>query len=253
NDKIQITESLKNDFHETKSTHKRFDNVIFPTDKEKIIRIIHTADKEIVDKMHNLPCSLEELGISVSTGPIVDFRELPGTLDNALNLLSNPMIYQDNIKNGVVNWPQTNEKPCVIKENDSNRKRLRPAGIYVLVKRMTTKEEPRRIIAGIIDNSHSLEQKIGFDNKLNYFHIAHKGLEDINFAKGLCMYLNSSMVDFYFRTFSGSTQVNVADLKNSLKYPSKEDLIMLGFSLGLNTEQEEIDSKLEHILYKGQS
>ncbi len=250
NDKIQITESLKNDFHQAKSTYKRFDNVIFPTDIEKIIRIIHTADKEIVDRMHSLPCELVDLGISVSTGPIVDFRELPGTLHDSVDLLSNPMIYQDNIKNGVVNWPEFNNKPCVIIENDNNKKRLRPAGIYVLVKRMTTKEEPKRIIAGLIDNSYVPEQKIGFDNKLNYFHINYRGLEDINFAKGLCLYLNSSMVDFYFRTFSGSTQVNVADLKSSIKYPSKKDLISLGSTLETNIEQEKIDSTLEKILLK---
>ncbi|MGE7913243.1 Eco57I restriction-modification methylase domain-containing protein [Lysinibacillus xylanilyticus] len=250
NDKIQITESLKNDFHQAKSTYKRFDNVIFPTDIEKIIRIIHTADKEIVDRMHSLPCELMDLGISVSTGPIVDFRELPGTLHDSVDLLSNPMIYQDNIKNGVVNWPEFNSKPCVIIENDNNKNRLRPAGIYVLVKRMTTKEEPKRIIAGLIDNSYVPEQKIGFDNKLNYFHINYRGLEDINFAKGLCLYLNSSMVDFYFRTFSGSTQVNVADLKSSIKYPSKKDIITLGSALEINTGQEEIDSTLERILVK---
>ena len=135
-------------------------------------------------------------------------------------------------------------------ENDNNKNRLRPAGIYVLVKRMTTKEEPKRIIAGLIDNSYVPEQKLGFDNKLNYFHINYRGLEDINFAKGLCLYLNSSMVDFYFRTFSGSTQVNVADLKSSIKYPSKKDLITLGSSLEINTKQEKIDSTLERILIK---
>lgn len=250
NDKIQITESLKNDFYETKSTHKRFDNVIFPTDDEKIIRIIHTADKEVVDKVYSLSCSLEELGLGVSTGPIVDFRELTGVLGNEINYLSNPMIYQDNIKDGIVNWPVNNSKPRVITENESNRKRLRTAGIYVLVKRMTTKEERKRIIAGVFDNSHFPHQKVGYDNKLNYYHINYKGLENINFAKGLCLYLNSSMVDFYFRTFSGSTQVNVSDLKNALRYPAKEELTMLGSCLELNSEQEIIDVTLETILLK---
>jgi adenine-specific DNA-methyltransferase len=250
NDKIQISESLKNDFRRTKRTYKRFDNVIFPTDEEKIIRIIHTADKEVVDKMHSLSCSLKELGISVSTGPIVDFRELPGSLGDESNFWSYPMIYQDNIKNGIVNWPGNNGKSVFISENENNSRRLRAAGIYVLVKRMTTKEERKRIIAGVFDNTHLPHQKVGYDNKLNYYHIDHRSLEDIDFAKGLCLYLNSSMVDFYFRTFSGSTQVNVSDLKNSLKYPSKEELIMLGTSIELNSEQEVIDVTLENILSK---
>ena len=115
---------------------------------------------------------------------------------------------------------------------------------------MTTKEERKRIIAGVFDNSHFPHQKVGYDNKLNYYHINHNGLENIDFAKGLCLYLNSSMVDFYFRTFSGSTQVNVSDLKNALRYPSKEELMMLGSCLELNSEQEIIDVTLETILLK---
>lgn len=250
NDKIQITESIKNDFNQSKSTYKRFDNIVFPTDKEKIIRIIHTTDKEIVNRMQSLPYALEDLGINVSTGPIVDFREISGALTNEVDLLSNPMIYQENIKGGTVEWPTFSNKPCVIIENDINKNRLRPAGIYVLVKRMTTKEERKRIIAGVFDNSNLMTQKVGFDNKINYFHIERHGLEDINFAKGLCLYLNSTMVDFYFRTFSGSTQVNVSDLKNALRYPPKEELTMLGSCLELNSEQEIIDTTLEKNLLK---
>lgn len=250
NDKIQITESIKNDFNQSTSTYKRFDNIVFPTDKEKIIRIIHTADKKIVNRMQRLPCFLDDLGINVSTGPIVDFREVPGVLTDEIDLLSNPMIYQDNIGKGKVEWPILNNKPCVIIENDLNKNRLRPSGIYVLVKRMTTKEERKRIIAGIFDNSAIKTQKVGFDNKINYFHIDRHGLDDINFAKGLCLYLNSTMVDFYFRTFSGSTQVNVMDLKKSMKYPSRQDLITLGSILQLDSEQELIDNTLDKILSK---
>ncbi|QWH03707.1 hypothetical protein EXW52_27455 [Bacillus mycoides] len=246
NDKIQITESLKNDFTETKRTFKRFDNVVFPTDTEKIIRIIHTTDKAIVDKMHSLPCVLSDLGISVSTGPIVDFREKPESLRFEADFWSYPMIYQDNFENGSIKWPIESEKPGVIVEDDKNYKRLRPAGVYVLVKRMTTKEERKRIVAAIFDNTDNPEQRVGYDNKLNYYHIDHKGLYSKSFAKGLCLYLNSSMVDFYFRTFSGNTQVNVSDLK-SLKYPSKSDLERIGKKITTLPSQSKIDEIVENI------
>jgi len=55
------------------------------------------------------------------------------------------------------------------------------------------------------------------------------------------LYLNSTLVDQYFRTFNGHTQVNATDLRN-LKYPSKDKLENLGLKYK-KTEytQEEID------------
>jgi len=49
----------------------------------------------------------------------------------------------------------------------------------------------------------------------------------INLAKGLAAFLNSTILDEYFRQFSGHTQVNATDLR-ALKYPHKESLEMLG-------------------------
>lgn len=248
NDMVQITESLKDDFTETKRTYKRFDNVIFPLDNEKIIRIIHTTDKKIVEQMHSLQCNLEDLGLGVSTGPIVGFREKPENLKNDYDLWSIPMIYQDNFNKGLIDWPIETMKPGVIVEDDSNFKRLRESGIYVLVKRMTAKEEKKRIIAAVFNNTNNPIQKVGFDNKLNYYHIGYKSINNLNLAKGLCLFLNSSLVDFYFRTFSGSTQVNVADLKG-IRYPSIENLERMGsLYIGNLPSQEMIDKILEEII-----
>jgi adenine-specific DNA-methyltransferase len=41
------------------------------------------------------------------------------------------------------------------------------------------------------------------------------------------MWLNSSLVDRYFRTFSGHTQVNATDLR-AMRYPDMETLRRLG-------------------------
>lgn len=84
---------------------------------------------------------------------------------------------------------------------------------------MSSKEELKRISAAILDDKKMNVKEIAFDNKVNYYHINKEGLGNKNFAKGLTLYLNSLLVDDYFRTFSGSTQVNVTDLKG-LKYPS---------------------------------
>ena len=67
---------------------------------------------------------------------------------------------------------------------------------------------------------------VGFENHLNYFHSGGKGL-DADLAFGLAAYLNSSIVDLYFRQFNGHTQVNAGDLR-MMRYPGLKELQLLG-------------------------
>ena len=67
---------------------------------------------------------------------------------------------------------------------------------------------------------------VGFENHLNVYHRDKQGIEP-ELAFGLGAFLNSAVVDDYFRLFSGHTQVNATDLKQ-LKYPSYERLCDLG-------------------------
>jgi hypothetical protein len=64
-------------------------------------------------------------------------------------------------------------------------------------------------------------------------------------ARGLAVFLNTTVVDEDFRRFNGHTQVNATDLK-LMKYPSRESLIELGkwaMQQGALT-QEQIDAKV---------
>jgi adenine-specific DNA-methyltransferase len=62
------------------------------------------------------------------------------------------------------------------------------------------------------------------------------------------VFLNSTALDEYFRTFNGHTQVNATDLKQ-IKYPSRDVLMALGeWALNqLELTQKTIDEKLEAI------
>lgn len=246
-DTIIISESVNEEFSTTKKVKKRFDNVVFPYDQEKIIRL--NRDDTIVEKMHLLPCTLDDLDVTVSTGPIVDFRVKKGLLRFEGTLFSVPIIYPEHFSTGFIDWPIISKKPEFLIEDISNANNLRPPGIYVLVKRVSSKEEKKRIVAAVYDSHHVSNSKVAFDNKVNYYHTDKKGLLSRNQAQGLSLYLNSSLVDFYFRTFSGSTQVNVSDLK-SLKYPTVEILEELGASYRNELpSQEEIDQLINSFLF----
>src|SRR6185312_10331033 len=107
---------------------------------------------------------------------------------------------------------------------------LVPEGLYVLTKRFSSKEEKRRIVAAIYDPADVASGDVGFENHLNYFHEDGQGL-DRTLALGLRAYLNSTLVDLYFRQFSGHTQVNAGDLRR-LRYPSLEQLRTLSERVG---------------------
>jgi adenine-specific DNA-methyltransferase len=96
-----------------------------------------------------------------------------------------------------------------------------------VVRRFSSKEERRRIVASVVDPSVFGEaEKIGLENHLNVFHCDKKPLSE-TLARGLFVFLNSTAVDDNFRRFSGHTQVNATDLR-LMKYPSRKILIELG-------------------------
>jgi adenine-specific DNA-methyltransferase len=67
-------------------------------------------------------------------------------------------------------------------------------------------------------------------------------------AKGLTAFLNSTLVDSYFRQFSGHTQVNATDLR-SLRYPTKEKLVALGRRVGKHLPtQTVLDELVEQVV-----
>ena len=70
----------------------------------------------------------------------------------------------------------------------------------------------------------------------------------MDFAKGLATFLNSTLVDIYFRQFNDHTQVNATDLRN-LRYPTRAELESLGGKIRyVYPNQTELDALVEREL-----
>lgn len=124
-------------------------------------------------------------------------------------------------------WPARNGKKAnALVANDATQQLLLPTGNYVLVKRFSSKEERRRIVATVLETDDLAFDEVAIENHINVFHRRNAGLP-IGVAWGIATYLNSTVVDVFFRQFNGHTQVNATDLR-SLRYPSVEQLIKLG-------------------------
>jgi adenine-specific DNA-methyltransferase len=118
------------------------------------------------------------------------------------------------------------KKPNAIVNTAETKKWLYPNGCSTVVRRFSSKEERRRIVAHVVDPGAFDSKAIGFENHLNVFHSRKKGI-DKSVAHGLAVFVNSTAVDNYFRRFSGHTQVNATDLR-LLRYPEIEELEELG-------------------------
>ena len=228
-----------------------FSEVVYPNDPSQIIHIPTTLeDSEIVRKVKMLGHSLRDLGISVSTGPVVDFK-LKAHIHQTQKPASVPLIYPAHVQDGYVVWPRTNgRKPNAIDDDIETRKWLMPQGYYTLTRRFSSKEERRRIFAAIYDPTRVATEWVGFENHLNVFHAQGKGLSP-TLARGLALYLNSTIVDQYFRLFNGHTQVNATDLR-ALPYPDLEALIALNAEAPANKlpPQEVIDALVERLVFQ---
>jgi len=226
-----------------------YGQVVISSDPQSFIRIVHDkVGERITEKMQLFTTHLEDLGIAVSTGKVVDFRattflrHLPeeGTV---------PLIYPGHLSSGRVVWPKLEaKKPNAIFAIEESRTLLVPNECYVLVRRFSAKEEKKRVVAALYEADTLPGTHVGFENHLNYFHHNQRGL-DPSLAKGLSVYLNSTFVDMYVRSFNGHTQVNATDLR-SISYPTLCQLQTLGELLGDNEQtQDMIDIAVEKVLF----
>lgn len=220
--------------------------VVDPKDPNAFIHLaISNGDAAVAKRMTALPCVLDDLGIAVSTGRVVDFRARDFLRDHpAPNAI--PLIYAAHFNGGYVSWPRLDSsKPNALADDDATQALLVPNDTYVLTKRFTSKEERRRVVAVVCDPAcfPAGVAQLGIENHVNYFHAGGRGLSK-DIARGLAAYLNSSPVDRYFRQFNGQTQVNATDLR-SIRYPRADALLAMGRCIGKSfPDQEGIDALL---------
>lgn len=243
---LNVSTSKNGEMDEYREARYPFEEVVRPGDPELFIHVPDSQGEQ--GSFSGAARSLKSLGIEVSTGPVVDFRlkeylrAMPQT-DDA------PLLYPGHF-NGETKWPREDfKKPNAVARCPETIKWLYPNGHYVIVRRLSSKEEKRRVVAYHVQPDDFPGQPyLGFENHLNVFHRRKQGLSP-DLAHGLALYLNSGFVDGLFRRFNGHTQVNATDLR-SLPYPSTDTLEALGRWAGRQAEltQENVERHLKAVL-----
>ena len=199
---VTISTSEGLDFGKARILSIPYSRVVYLGDRDMFIHLdIDDAYTSPAERIKCFTSSLNRLGLTVSTGRVVDFRAREH-LRQASGQETVPLIYPCHFLNGFIEWPvEPGKKPNAIMLSCETSGLLVEGGFYVLTKRFSSKEQLRRVMAAVYDLTRIDARFVGFENYLNYFHKQGSGLP-ADLAKGLTLYLNSTIVDQYFRLFS---------------------------------------------------
>ena len=224
---VTVTTSTDGSFADMETNRYSFERIVLPGDPERFIHVPTSPEFSAIERSKAIRFTLDDIGIKVSTGPVVDFR-LKEHLRDMPDVDTVPLLYPGHFKGQTTDWPNPDlKKPNAICSNAKTEKWLYPNGFYCVVRRFSSKEEKRRIIASVVSpESFPNTKALGFENHLNVFHEEKHGLTEA-LAYGLAAFLNTTAVDENFRRFNGHTQVNATDLR-LIKYPNRESLTALG-------------------------
>lgn len=231
---------------------------------DRVIKIPASAeDSQIMAAVESWPHHFEDLGLRVSTGPVVSFRATKFLLDEPNGNSTAPLLSIHNVRPFRTVWPNANKKhPAALQVCAASMHLLLPTRNYVLLRRFSAKEEPRRLTASCFLKADQERAYIALENHLNYvYHSGRDLTEDETY--GLAALFNSALLDRYFRTISGNTQVNATELR-AMNFPDLKTLASIGKLIrsilegASSTDIErivlrklDVDGELEHHLIDG--
>ena len=185
-----------------------------PRDESSIRIPVKPSDIDVVHIVDSWPDNLVSLNLEVSTGPVVPFRARQYLLqDIAKGAPSVPLLWMHNLLEMGVVWPfSKNGKAKAILDTRETKSLLLSVKNYVLLKRFSSKEQKRRLYASVLRAGDLNYPRVGLENHLNYIH-RPGGSVSLYEAMGIAAILNTGLIDSYFRTLSGNTQVNATDIR----------------------------------------
>ena len=194
---------------------------------DRVLRLaLCDEDAEALETVDSWTCGLLSLDLSISTGPVVPFRatDLIGKAGSVPHTHS-PLLWMNHVQAMRVIWPIKRHKPEYICRKGAEGLLVQSKN-YVLMRRFSAKEEPRRLTAAPYIADSISTPDLGLENHLNYIHRPGGGLSEDE-VWGLAALFNSRLLDTYFRCVSGTTQVSATELR-AMPLPSEETIVEIG-------------------------
>ncbi len=242
------------DFNKSKVRKVQTDLILNMSSEDKVLHIPTTDEQLNIMKMvRSWPGSLRSYGLEISTGPVVPFRSTPLLDDEGDVPLSHaPLMWMQHVKAMKCQWPiPGKKKPQYIKIIGSAMKLLVPNKNYVLLRRFSAKEEKRRLVAAPFLTRQLATPWLGLENHLNYVHRPGGEMTEDE-AMGLSVLYNSCVLDTYFRTLNGNTQVSATELR-AMPLPEKRLIVALGEQSKALEDPGEIEELAKKFLEQGKT
>jgi len=251
-DKVIITISKNKHFEKLTTIEVSSADVVHHRNGEIFIRIPTSPfDVDVLHIVDKWPNTLRDWGLEVSTGPVVPFRATQYLLPNLTQSPESvPLLWMHNMQGIRVTWPLVkNNKPSAIRLCKQTLPLLVPVKNYILVKRFSSKEQKRRLHATVLLQSDFPYESIGIENHVNYIY-RPRGSLSVYEAFGIAALLDTTIVDNYFRSLNGNTQVNAIDIR-SLPLPKIEDIEKVGVAVHKSGSCRKGFFDLEVVVNKG--
>ena len=231
------------DIHTCCQRRVPLDTAIDLQSPHKVLRLPTRAeDDAAVRLVDSWPNSLRRLGLDISTGPVVPFRASKHICKRgSVPDTHVPLLWMNHVGPLCATWPLAGRKPEFIGQDAKGL--LVANKNYVLLRRFSAKEEARRLTAAPYLANALATPAVGLENHLNYIHRPNGQLSEDE-AWGLAALYSSRLMDTYFRTLNGNTQVNATELR-AMPLPTHSAIVALG--RGVRTAARPEDAVDEHV------
>lgn len=214
------------DINERTCSNVSINLVLDLNSQDMVLRLPLSGEEDVLNLVDSWPCTIHSLGLKISTGPVVPFRA--ATLvdrEGDVPVSHVPLLWMNHIQAMKTTWPLFRHKPEYIKRLGAEALLL-PNKNYVLLRRFSSKEQPRRLTAAPYLAKALNTPEVGFENHLNYIH-RPDGQLSYEETLGLAILYNSRLLDTYFRAVNGNTQVSATELR-SIPLPAHKTIVELG-------------------------
>lgn len=203
--------------------------MVLPGPGSASILRLPTTDQEVevLKLVDQWPVLFSDLPLRISTGPVVAFRAREYLAPPELARGRVPLYTVQSVRRFATAWPGPSiRKARSFTIGDGSRRLLVGAMNMVLLRRFSAKEEATRLTASPLYGRESSGEGFAIENHVNYVVHTLRELKEVE-VEGLVALFNSKLLDIYFRSTSGNTQVNASDIR-AMPFPAMDAIAAVG-------------------------